>query len=434
MNRKKVLEKRMARLNDKIAELVKRSQESDDVNEVRSIQSQIADLKDEVEDCKAEIEAINEDEARAAEAKAEAEKRDNAPLMNGDVTASFGQANNINQTRAVEDPYGTMEYRMGFKKYVQTGDKSDLAVRAAEGTVAPATTGDIGAIIPTTILNELIKKVEGVYGQLYSKVRKMNIKGGVKVPIADLQASFKWITETTKSPNQAAGKIDEFVEFSYNIGEIRVTETLLASIVSLDVFEREVTELIMRAYVEAMDKGIMLGTGNGQMLGILNDPRVTGQADHIIEMTAADFNDWTKWRKNFFSKLPLAKRGGEFIFPVSTVESYLLTMADSNNNPIFKQATGFGGENSVDGANVDRFFGRAVTLVEPDIIGDFDTASAGDVVGVYWTPTDYAINTQMQFGIKRYFDDDKNEWVNKALTIVDGKMLDVQGCYIIKKK
>ena len=36
--------------------------------------------------------------------------------------------------------------------------------------------------------------------------------------------------------------------------------------------------------------------------------------------------------------------------------------------------------------------------------------------------------------MKRYFDEEKNEWVNKGLTIVDGKMLDVAGCYIIKKK
>jgi HK97 family phage major capsid protein len=273
-----------------------------------------------------------------------------------------------------------------------------------------------------------------VYGQLYAKVRKLNIKGGVKIPISDLSASFKWITESTVSPTQSAGEIKDFIEFSYNVGEIRVAETLLASIVTLDMFESEIVDIMLKAYVKEMDRCIIHGSGNGQMLGILNDPRVTGQAGHTIQMTAADFADWTKWRKNFFSKLPLAKRSGEFIFPVSTVESYLLTMADSNNNPIFRQATGTNVSDGGDGADFDRFFGRAVTLVEPDIIGDFDTASAGDVVGIFWTPTDYAINTQLQFGMKRYFDEEKNQYVNKALTIVDGKMVDVQGCYLIVKK
>ena len=79
-------------------------------------------------------------------------------------------------------------------------------------------------------------------------------------------------------------------------------------------------------------------------------------------------------------------------------------------------------------------FGREVTLVEPDIVKDYDTAATGDIIGVFWIPTDYAINTNLQFGMKRYFDEDNNEWINKGLTIVDGKILDVSGCYLLKKK
>ena len=67
-------------------------------------------------------------------------------------------------------------------------------------------------------------------------------------------------------------------------------------------------------------------------------------------------------------------------------------------------------------------------------LGDFATAEAGDVIGIMWVPQDYAINTNMAFGMKRYFDEETNEWINKALTIVDGKILDPSGCYLIKKK
>ena len=45
-----------------------------------------------------------------------------------------------------------------------------------------------------------------------------------------------------------------------------------------------------------------------------------------------------------------------------------------------------------------------------------------------WVPSDYAINTNFEFGMKRYFDEDTNEWINKGLTIVDGKILDTSGC------
>ena len=211
-----------------------------------------------------------------------------------------------------------------------------------------------------------------------------------------------------------------------------MSQTLLSQVVALQMFEDEIVRIMTEAYVEAMDKGIIAGTGAGQMLGILKDTRVTEQTGHIIEFTAEQFGDWAQWRKRLFSVIPLSKRGkGEFIFTASTVESNLLTMKDANNRPIFKEAAELNvGESATDG----RFYGREVTMVEPDIVADFDTAGSGDVVGVYWIPDDYAINTNLAFGMKRYFDEDKNEWVNKGLTIVDGKILDPSGVYIIKKK
>ena len=167
-------------------------------------------------------------------------------------------------------------------------------------------------------------------------------------------------------------------------------------------------------------------------LGILNDPRVAATGN-VITMTAADMNNWTAWRKKFFAKLPLGYRAGEFIFPLSTVETYLETMADANNNPIFRQATGL---EVNDGDMRDpngRFFGRRISLVEPDIIGDFDAASSGDVIGIFWQPEEYAINENFGFTMRRYYDEETNEWVDKALVVVDGKVLNPQGYYLIKK-
>lgn len=165
------------------------------------------------------------------------------------------------------------------------------------------------------------------------------------------------------------------------------------------------------------------------MLGILNDPRVT----NTITMKAADMSDWKAWRKNFFAKLPLGYRSGEFIFPVSTVDAYLETMSDNNGNPVFRQATGL---EVFDGDATDpngRFFGRRISLVEEDIIADFDTAEPGDVIGIYWQPEEYAINENFGFTMRRYFDEETNEWVDKALVVVDGKTLNPTGFYKILK-
>ena len=431
--RKKTLEKRMQRLLDKKAKLTKRCDASEDANEVRSLTEELEDVNAEIAETQEELDAIEEEE-RQAQINADTRSLPpaNAQSVNGSIVGAFSTPAVATQTRENTDPFNTMEYREAFMKYAQTGATIPASLYQRDGS--PANTDTLGATIPTTVLNEFINLIRKRYGNLYSKVRKLNVKGAVKIPISELQASFKWITESTVAPREDGGQIKDFVEFSYNMAEIRVSQSLLSSIVTIDLFEREIVRIMMIAYMQAMDTGIVSGTGNGQMLGILNDPRVTEQAGHIIELSANDISDWTKWRKNFFSKLPLGYRAGEFIFPLGTVDAYLETMADNNNNPIFRQATGLE-VNDGDAINPNgRFFGRDISLVEPEIIADFDTAEAGDVIGIYWQPEEYAINTNMAFGMKRWFDDDRNEWVNKMITIVDGKVLNPRGFYIFKKK
>ena len=426
MGRKKVLEKRMARLQAKVNELNTRAAAADvTVEELRSIQNKLLELREDIAEVEEELATFDMtgdegdlDEPVQPVPGQEQQQRSVNPM------ASYG---NLGQNAAAPvNPYATTEYRSAFMAYVQRGVAipAELHARAGGDTGTTLST-EIGAIIPETIMTEFIKEVSKVYGNIYAKVRKLNVKGGVKFPISKLKAHFKWITETTVSEKQKAGDIKDFVVFEYNIGEIRVAETLLAQVVSLDVFESDITRIMVEAYVEAMDKMIIAGTGSGQPLGITKDERVT----NVVEMTTADFGDWTAWRKKLFAQVPLSKRGrGEFLFPASTVEAYLLTMADGNNRPLFREATDL-----TMGNTAGSFFGRNVDLVEPDVIADFETASAGDVVGIFWVPGDYAINTNLQFGMKRWFDDDTNEWINKGLTIVDGKILDTAGCYLIKK-
>ena len=309
--------------------------------------------------------------------------------------------------------------------YVQKG----IAIPAEQRNGEVISTNDTGAAIPMTVMNDVINTVRKRYGNLYSKVRKTNVPGGVKYPIGSLKATFKWINESTVSPRQ---KVDQLgsVTFGYNTAEIRIAQTFLSQILTLSSFEAELAKVIAVAYLQAMDYGIVNGSGDGSMLGILNDARVT----NTIQMTAADMSDWTKWRKNFFAKLPLGYRGGEFIFAASTVDAYLETMADNNNNPIFRQATGLE-VNDGDAQNPNgRFFGRNISLVEEDILPDFDTADASEVIGIYWQPDEYAINENFGFTMRRYFDEETNEWVDKALTVVDGKVLNPTGFYKIVKK
>lgn len=409
---KDFLKKMISDKRSKLAEIKTKVEKSTSVDEVRSLTADAEALQTEIREAETKLAELEASESRSAVPA-------DAQLVNGSVVSSV----KTEDTRSSEDVLNSMEYRSAFKAYVQNGTEIPAQFRSAANTTA-----ETGAAIPLTIMNEVINTVHKRYGNLYSKVRKLNVQGGVEFPVGALQAKFKWITEGTVSPRQKTGKLGK-ISFSYYGAEIRIAQSFVSAIVTLSDFETKIAEVIAIAYLQAMDEGIVLGTGDGMMTGILNDARVT----NVVTMTAKDMGDWTAWRKKFFAKLPLGYRAGEFIFPLSTVETYLETMADSNNNPIFRQATGLE-VNDGDAVNPNgRFFGRDISLVEPDIIGDFDDASANDVIGIYWQPEEYAINENFGFSMRRYFDEETNEWVDKALTVVDGKILNPTGYVLIKK-
>ncbi len=417
--RKDILKKKHERLLAKRAALVKKGLESSDAAEVRSINEQVTELDEEIAETKAELDEIEAEEARSANP---GNPPATAQTHNGGIAAAaFG----VNNTQRRNEPtIATQEYRQAFMAYVQDGTPIPAEFRAGD----VISTADTGAAIPLTIMNEVINTVRKRYGNLYNKVRKTSVRGGVEYPIGALSATFKWINESTVSPRQKVDALSK-VSFGYHTAEIRIAQTFVAQLLTLEAFEARLAEVIAIAYLQAMDYGIVKGNGNGQMTGILNDARIT----NTITMTAADMGDWIKWRKNFFAKLPLGYRSGEFIFPLSTVDAYLETMADANGNPIFRQATGLE-VNDGDAMNPNgRFFGRNIALVEEDILPDFDTASAGDVIGIFWQPLEYAINENFGFTMRRYFDEETNEWVDKALVVVDGKVLNPTGFYKIVK-
>ena len=411
---KKYLKNRELRLQNMLADINTRAAASVDVAEIKSLTKQASDINAELSDIRNQLAELEAEEMRSDVPPA------NATLVNPGV-----QSYSIKPATR-ESVTATAEYRDAFRAYVTRGTEIPAELRAANNTA------DTGAAIPVTVMNEVINTIKTRYGNLYNKVRKTNVPGGVKIPVGALQASFKWITEPTVSPRQKAGELAS-VTFGANVAELRIATTFLANLLTIDAFEASLAEVIAKAYLKAMDEAIINGSGDGAPLGILKDTRVTGKATHIISMTAAKMSNWKNWRSDFFAKIPLGYRGGEFIFAASTVDAYLETMSDDNNNPVFYQATGLV-VNDGDAQNPNgRFFGRNVSLVEPDILPDFDTANANDIVGIYWIPQDYMVNENLGFTVRRYYDEETNEWIDKALTVVDGKLVNAEGVYLIKK-
>lgn len=216
------------------------------------------------------------------------------------------------------------------------------------------------------------------------------------------------------------------MSFSYYGLECKVSTSLLADTVTLTGFENVITDLIVEAMVQALDIAIVKGDGNSKCLGITADNRVP--AAQIVTLGSADFVEWSSWKKKVFGKMPLKyKAGAAFLMASGTFEGYIDGMVDANGQPIGRVNYGI-----TDGPQ-ERFGGKEVIQVEDDIIGPYDDAANGDVVAVYCNLKNYGFNSNLQMMMFRYLDHDTNEWVDKAILIADGKLIDPNGVVIIKK-
>lgn len=438
---KDYLKKLLARKNQELANLKKRNDESNDINEVKTIGAQIESVNAEINDAQAQLDKIEAEEAQAAQANNNNDDAEGRSANGFNPNAALNviataQVNN-GAARSDEDPRATMEYRTAFMNYVQRGTINKEVLQFEQRGDESGTASNLGVLIPMTIIQEIMTGVEKVYGQLYSRVRKLNVKGGVKFPIGSFSATFHRIAENAKSDRQNAGGVTGAVEFSYKIGEIRIARSLLQSVLSVPAFEQKFAEVIVKAYVEAMDKEIMTGVdNNNQCVGILTEA-AKGEnsripAANIIEFTAAEMADWTKWQEKLFAKIPLSMRGlnPEFAMTANTYEANIKTLKDNNNRPVYNETF-----NPVDGSEICRFKGKNVVLVEEDILKNFNDATNGEYFGMYWVPEEaYGINTNMEFIVREYFDEELNQFVKKALVINDGKILDPKYLYLLKKK
>lgn len=316
-----------------------------------------------------------------------------------------------------------LQERTAFMEYVQTGKMSDLLQRADVTGVST----DLGVLIPKTVQQEIIKNIDEMHGSLYAKVKHLNIRGGVEYPIGSFSATFSRINESTVSDRQKGGSITGSVVFGYNIGEIRIAQTLLESLLAVPVFEAELAKVIAEAFVKAMDSEILNGTGTGgQMEGILGKAGVTTITFHEGEIA-----DWKTIQKKIFGGMSLGFKAlpYEFVMSNGTWESQIKTLSDDNNRPVYAEPF-----NPVDGTFSCSFRGHNVTLVEPTLLPDFDAAAVNKIFGMIWVPGDaYAINSNMNFSVVQYVDHEKNQIVKKALVVNDGKVLRKDRIILLKK-
>lgn len=379
---------------NKIAELRTKIENSTDANEVRA-------LGKEIEECRTQIAKIDANEK-------------NAQFNPADT---YAQRNGKPADAEVADKFDTPEYRKAFMDFACRGVAMPAEFRATTAT------GDVGAVIPTTTVNEIIRKM-ATYGNLYAKVTKLNVQGGVNIPVLSLKPTATWIGEGATSDAQKVGANDK-ITFSYFGLECKIAQTLLASVVTYDAFQQLFVPLAVEAIAQALDVAIISGAGTASPLGIVNDTRIP--TENVITLNATDIASWGAWKKKVFAKMKKSYRKGEFIMAQGTFDGYIDGMEDKNGQPIGRVNYG------IDGGETYRFGGKMVETVEDDVITPYESASEGDVIAVFVNLADYVINSNMQLTTVKWTDHDTNEVKTKVMLIVDGKLADANGVLVIKK-
>ena len=377
-----------------------------------------------IEEANAKIEEIkNLDQQFENEAKAMAnlnalkdnvkaaniEKFDNANKV-GKIIDSIG--NNLG-----EDFTNSMEYRKAFMNYVQTGTPISREFKNAD---ASTKTSDAGEMIPQTVLEKIVEKME-VVGIIYNLVTKTSYKGGLKIPISSVKPTASWVAEGAGSTKQK--KTTGSISFAYNKLRCAVSSSLEVETMSLAVFETTFIKNVSEAMIKAIEQAIISGTGSNQPTGILSETVVTGQNVDVAKTAKVTYETLV----NAEAALPLAYEGEAKWFMTKKTFMAFIGMTDDNKQPIARVNYG------INGKPERTLLGRQV------ILNDYmtsinDTLSSDTVVAFLFNPADYVLNSNLNMTIKKYEDNDTDDMVTKAIMLVDGKVVDKNSLVTITKK
>ena len=316
------------------------------------------------------------------------------------------------EQRTAVNKYETMEYRKAFMEYVTRG----VTIPKEYRQDAVSQTTDVGAVIPTNVLNQIITKLVSV-GNILAKVTRTAYKGGVTIPKSTVKPVATW-TAQGKGSDKQKQDTSGTVTFAYHKLRCAVAVSLEVDTMAITAFESLLINNIVDAMAKALEQAIISGTGTGQPKGITAETADEGQT---VETSKPAYADLITAEGN----LPVAyEKGAEWCMSKKTYMSYY-GLADSNGQPIGRINYGLAGKPEY------TLLGRPVNVC--DYLPSFANAENNSIVGFLFNFKDYVLNTNYAMGVKKYEDNETDDMVTKGIMLADGKVVDT-GSYVPLKK
>lgn len=293
-----------------------------------------------------------------------------------------------------------MEERLAFFNYVTKG----VAMTNQDSST---TSSSAGAAIPTILVDRIIQEIEKA-GGLLSKVTRTYYKGGVSVPTSAAKPEASWVGEREDVDN--FGYTLSSVTFSYYKLKVKVAVSMLVENIAIDAFERMLVANVSEAIIKALNTAIVAGTGSGQPTGITTYTPNSGQAIETSAITYADLLEAE-------GAVPEAYDDAEWVMNKKTFYGSVLGLVDEQGQPIARVNVG------IDGKPAPMIFGRPVNF-SSDLPQLTTSTDAETVFAFIFRLEDYLLNQSVGMVIKQYTDEDTDDTVHKAITFVDGKVID----------
>lgn len=313
------------------------------------------------------------------------------------------------------DKYGSMAYRKAFMQYVCRG----TAIPAEYRSDAISTTTDVGATIPTTVLNQIVEKLENT-GMILALVTRTAYKGGVSIPVSTVKPTATWVNEGAGSDKQKKDITkDGMITFAYHKLRCAVAVSLEVDTMAISAFETLLINNIVEAMTKALEQSIIDGNGTGKPKGILAETPAEGQT---VKSAAPAYADLIAAE----AALPQAyENGAVWCMSKKTFMNYY-GLTDTNGQPIGRVNYGIAGKPE------RTLLGRAVVCC--DYVKSYDKSlAAGTKFGFLFNFKDYVLNTNYAMGVKKYEDNETDDQVTKGIMLVDGKVVDKNSLVVLEK-
>lgn len=369
---------------------------------------------------KEEVEKLDKDFENAAQMQANLNAlKDNAVatnLQNISTNVTGPTVATMNNAPEGENLTNSIEYRKAFMNYALNGTAMPSQFNLDENTK----TTDVGVMIPETVLQKIIEKMEAT-GMILPLVTRTSYKGGVKIPTSTVKPVATWVAEGSGSDKQK--KTIGFISFGYNKLRCAVSVSLETDTMALTIFETTFINNVSEAMVKALEQAIISGDGSGKPSGILNETVVTGQNIDIAKTKGVEYKTLTDAE----GALPQEYENGAVWFMTKKTFMSFIGMTDSSGQPIARVNYGING-------NPDRtLLGRKV-ICNNYMDSYTDTVITDTVIAFLFNPSDYVLNTSLNMSIKKYEDNDTDDQVTKAILLADGKVVDKNSLVTITKK